>query len=179
MPYMDDDVRARMAELVEEIETSSFRETKWGRRGYSEREVDDFLDYLVDVLFGLLSTPVPAAVAPGSGVAAFAGEPEADEVDVVAPGSEEPDVVASASEEPDAIAPEVEEPEATVLTEDADPQPEEPGEATEVLSGEGAEVFAGEGAAGVHDHDSATPATGGDSTDGEEGPPLPPWVTPR
>lgn len=59
MPYMDDDVRARVAELVEEIETSSFRETKWGRRGYSEREVDDFLDYLVDVLFALLSASTP------------------------------------------------------------------------------------------------------------------------
>lgn len=54
MPYMDEDVRARLAELLEEIETSTFRETRWGRRGYSERDVDEFLDYLVDVLFHLL-----------------------------------------------------------------------------------------------------------------------------
>ncbi|MCC7078999.1 MAG: DivIVA domain-containing protein [Acidimicrobiia bacterium] len=55
MAYMDEALRARLVELAEEIEHSTFRETKWGRRGYAEKDVDDFLDYVVDVLAGLLS----------------------------------------------------------------------------------------------------------------------------
>lgn len=55
MGYMDEALRARLVELAEEIEHSTFRETKWSRRGYSEKDVDDFLDYVVDVIAGLLS----------------------------------------------------------------------------------------------------------------------------
>ncbi len=58
---IDEALRARLAELIEEIETSSFRETKWGRRGYNERDVDDFLDYMIDVMLGLLSVDQTSA----------------------------------------------------------------------------------------------------------------------
>ncbi len=48
---MDEAVRARLAELVGELERSTFREA---RRGYHEGDVDEFLDYIADVLQHLI-----------------------------------------------------------------------------------------------------------------------------
>lgn len=127
MPYMDNDVRARVAELVEEIETSSFRETKWGRRGYSEREVDEFLDYLVDVLFALLSSATPELagaeaepeVLPLEETELHVGE-DADEAEAVAaPEGEATEIVAA----PDGSEGDEEERSVPVATEGQPPLP--------------------------------------------------------
>jgi DivIVA domain-containing protein len=63
MVHLDDAVRARLAQIVEEIDASTFRETKWGHRGYNERDVDEFLDYLIDVIAGLIGVPADQVVA--------------------------------------------------------------------------------------------------------------------
>lgn len=173
MPYMDHDVRARVAELVEEIETSSFRETKWGRRGYSEREVDDFLDYLVDVLFALLSS----ASTPG-----FAGvdsEPEVlplEETELHVPASDETEPVAPLDAAPEAdLEPDQDEEQAP------GPETAEEAGADAVAAGEDTVVVAtvdamahGETAPEAAEAVAAQPATGAEV--GQT--PLPPWVGP-
>ena len=75
MVHLDDAVRARLAQIVEEIDASTFRETKWGHRGYNERDVDEFLDYLIDVIAGLIGVPADQVVAAVSDAAPVAAQP--------------------------------------------------------------------------------------------------------
>lgn len=86
MPQLDDALRARLAEMITEIETSTFRETKWGRRGYRERDVDDFLDYVIDVVLSLLSIDEDASAVDQ----AAPSEPEKATVAVAEPESDSP-----------------------------------------------------------------------------------------
>lgn len=75
MVHLDDAVRARLAQIVEEIDASTFRESKWGHRGYNERDVDEFLDYLIDVIAGLIGVPADQVVAAVSDAAPVAAQP--------------------------------------------------------------------------------------------------------
>ncbi len=44
----------RLRQLTTEIDSATFRETKWLRRGYDERDVDDYLDYIVATVNDLI-----------------------------------------------------------------------------------------------------------------------------
>lgn len=187
MGYMDEALRARLVELAEEIEHSTFRETKWSRRGYSEKDVDDFLDYVVDVIAGLLSMDSsPHLMSVESDVTAgVSGEYLSEEDSEVmeelqpevtwAPPSQpaaQPTVVVTSYEEPDEEAEEavVEvEPEATVAW--------QPGDDDEGAGGEVAEVADAEPMSTGEPTTQPRPA-GKPSRrpPGGSQPPLPPWA---
>ncbi len=81
-----DALRGRLAELVEEIEASTFRETKFGRRGYNERDVDDFLDYAIDVLLSIVGENVALdELIKNKGSIRVRTEPAGDAVDETEP----------------------------------------------------------------------------------------------
>lgn len=188
MGYMDEALRARLVELAEEIEHSTFRETKWSRRGYSEKDVDDFLDYVVDVIAGLLSMDSsPHLMSVESDVTAgVSGEYLSEEDSEVmeepqpevtwAPPSQpsaQPTVVVTSYEEPDEEA-EVEavvevESEATVAWQPVDDDEGAGGEVAEVADAEPTAT----GEPTIQPRPAGKPSR---RPPGGSQPPLPPWA---
>ncbi|MCE7882606.1 MAG: DivIVA domain-containing protein [Actinobacteria bacterium ATB1] len=188
MGYMDEALRERLVELAEEIEHSTFRETKWSRRGYSEKDVDDFLDYVVDVIAGLLSMDSsPHLMSVESDVTAgVSGEYLSDEDSELmeepqpevtwAPPSQpsaQPTVVVTSYEEPDKEA-EVEavvevESEATVAWQPVDDDEGAGGEVAEVADAEPTPT----GEPTIQPRPAGKPSR---RPPGGSQPPLPPWA---